>query len=141
VAPPIEPRPFSTLQRSQKTRSVLGLKAVEGRLAEARLRADSNPPLPPVDQDDSEDGPGLSRTQSLRDLTSRFERLQTGGNVAPTSVSPSMPPRKSIGRGGDKRLSLMERDDGMQVGIYFPTRALRVNVLKLWGRMLLLIIL
>jgi len=111
--PPPIPRSFCTLQRSLRTKSVLGLKSA----AECRQSAAVNEQQLARVSESIDETPTslLNRAQSLRDLTNRFEKLQ---------MPPLPPPPIAAARAScvvaDKRHSMMEGSSSAEK----PPRAL-----------------
>uniref|UniRef100_A0A915PPZ0 Tyrosine-protein kinase n=1 Tax=Setaria digitata TaxID=48799 RepID=A0A915PPZ0_9BILA len=104
------PRAYSTLQRSIKASSVILPKratsggGLDDGDAKLRPKVAARPTMPDCNEtDELELNGSMIRAQSLRDLTSKFEKM---GN--PSSIAPSKGPL----RGGEKRYSMMENVAG-----------------------------
>uniref|UniRef100_A0A915AI09 Tyrosine-protein kinase n=1 Tax=Parascaris univalens TaxID=6257 RepID=A0A915AI09_PARUN len=104
-----QPRPFSTLQRANKTNSVILMKngsvdsAVrheEGKGHKLRYLGGVADEMSSLSEIAENDLNGMVRAQSLRDIASKFEKL---GSAHPTGHSKGM-----IARSGEKRFSMLE---------------------------------
>ncbi|VDN92049.1 unnamed protein product [Brugia pahangi] len=105
----LHPRAYSTLQRSIKASSVILPKRVTSNngiddgdaLTKLKRKVAAHPTMPDCNETDELELSGsMTRTQSLRDLASKFEKLGNPGLIATPSKGPL--------RSGEKRYSMME---------------------------------
>lgn len=116
------PRPFATLQRGNNQRAPIGSSGFIGTLGKSsgsKTTAVGNEGIVPsasttVMPSSKADGePGLSRAQSLRDIASKFEKLNTkNSNTSPPVTSATALPRVP-----EKRFSLLESGSASSTNI------------------------
>ncbi|VDN51365.1 unnamed protein product [Dracunculus medinensis] len=135
-----QPRQFSTLQRVNKMNSVLIPKdssmdedARKGQAVMAKLRPGrSRQPNLFNEADEFDFNNGMVRAQSLRDLTSKFEKLGSNNTASNTKgyftefLFKKFCRVSQFQRGGDKRFSMMENSSS----VLTPTEAVVDNSME-----------